>query len=239
MVQVLGDPADLPLGCHALSFHSSAFEAEDHAMRFISGSPPGIPAVYFVPDEATSGRYNEHLSDVAPEHVGCVMALGHEQVESVGGVLRPAREVRAFFETHQDGVTAGGDTMSMYLEPETVPAHLEYECWFDDQPRNGSRFICPYDLRRVPVDQAAEMLHELGQHHSHVVLSSSAEPAVRLLQLFIFGSRAEVPSEFREQVQWADDQHLIEEAESEETLRLTPEGRDIVSEWSGRTTVDW
>lgn len=240
MVKIVADPMDLPLDSHALSFYADAAEAEDHAVRFLAGAAPGAPAVYFVPDEATSERYNARLSSELPERVGCVIPLvGHCQVETVEGKLRPVREVRDFVAAHTEGVTAGGDTLSMYLLPNSVSDHIEYESWFDRQPREHSRFVCPYDLRRVPVDSAPEFLRELGEHHSHIVLSSSAEPAVRLLQLFTFGTRATVPEPLHEDLDWAVDQGYLEVAGPDSPLRLTPHGRDVVREWSDRTTVDW
>lgn len=238
-MQVLDNPTDLPIGSHALSFHADSGEAEKHAIQFLSGAPADTPAVYFVHDEETSAHYNDRLSSELPARVGCVRALGHEQVESVDGKLRPVREVRAFFSQHHEGVTAGGDTLSRYLLPETISAHIEYEGWFDEQPREGSRFICPYDLRRLPAESAPEILRELGRRHSHVVLSSSAEPAVRLLQVFLFETRAEVPERLRADLRWASHKGYLEPDHSNSPLRLSALGRDVVDEWSDRTTVDW
>ncbi|HTZ62150.1 MAG TPA: hypothetical protein VMC82_05900 [Thermoplasmata archaeon] len=239
MTQVLEDLAELPLGSHALSLHADADEAEDHAIRFLSGTPEGGTAIYFVNDERTSAEYNARLADVSPGHVGCVVALGHEQVELVDGKLRPAREVQEFFADHQDGVTAGGDTLSMYWTSTNVPEHLEYEQWFDQQPRVDSRFVCPYDLRKVPSDQATEILAELGRHHSHVVLSSSPEPAIRLLQLFVFETAGDLPRQLAANLRWAVEQGYVHPSGPLDPLQLTPTGLALVHEWGDRTTVDW
>jgi hypothetical protein len=239
MTEVLTDPGSLPVGCHALGLYSGPVEAEWQAVRFVSTAPRTAPPVFFVHDQPTADRYNSRLSKTAPDRVGCVVALGHEQVETVKGKLRPVREVQDTLSRHPEGMTAGGDTLSMYLTPESTPAHLEYEEWFDAQPRSGSRFICPYDLRNLPVESAPEILADLGRHHSHVVLSSSPEPAVRLLQLFIFGSRAAVPERLGEDVGWAEENGYIPSSTSNAPLTLTPEGQQVVCEWSDRTTVDW
>ncbi len=239
MTQVLEDPADLPLGSHALSFHASAEEARDHAIRFLSGTPDGMTAIYWVPDAAASAEYNAKLADVAPSHVGCVLPLGHSQVDWVDGNLRPAPEIRQFLGEHPGGVTAGGDTLTKYWHDDHVDEQVEYEMWFDAQPREDSRFICPYDLRRIGTENPPELLGELGRHHSHVVLSSSAEPAVRLLQLFIFPTAGELPPQLGEDLDWATEQGYIAAGDPMSALRLTPAGQEVVREWGGRTTVDW
>ncbi|HXW67353.1 MAG TPA: hypothetical protein VEL82_05715 [Thermoplasmata archaeon] len=239
MAQVLTDPASLPVGCHALGIYSDASEQESHAVRFLSGAPAGTPAVYFVHDPKIAEQYNARLAHDVPDRAGSVVSLGHEQVEPDHGKLRPAKEVREYISHHPQGMTAGGDTLSMYLAPDTADAHLEYESWFDDQPRDASRFICPYDIRSIPIDAAPEILSDLGRHHSHVVLSSSPEPAVRLLQLFIFGTRADVPDRLGADLRWAQEKEYLRPAGARDSLELTDAGREIVREWSDRTTVDW
>ncbi len=239
MPRVLGDLAELPVGAHAVSFYSDRQEASDQAIRFLAGTPEGTTASFWVVDPPTAAEYNERLADEAPDQVGCVVALGHEQVERTQGTLRPASEIRAFIARHPEGVTAAGDTLSHYWSPETMPEHLEYESWFDDQPRETSRFLCPYDLRTVPPETAPTILGELGKHHSHVVLSSSPEPAVRLLQLFVFGTPAQIPSKLADDLRWAEAQGLVAPGASDEPLRLTSAGSASVKEWADRTTVDW
>jgi hypothetical protein len=239
MPQLLDDLAELPVGSHCLGLSASFSEATDHAVQFLAGTPEGVTPSYFVDDEESARRLNHRLAREVPAHVGCVVPLGHEQVERRDGPLRPAGEVLAFLDRHPEGVTAGGDTLSRYWTRETMADHLEYESWFEDQPRVTSRFLCPYDLRSMPIEDAPRILGELGRHHSHVVLSSSAEPAVRLLQLFVFGSPGEVPPRLEEDLGWARRNGLVAVEEPDVPFRLTAAGQQAVHEWSERTTVDW
>ncbi|HTT35705.1 MAG TPA: hypothetical protein VMH78_07555 [Thermoplasmata archaeon] len=239
MVELVESLLHLPLGSHCVSFHVSREEAADHATEFIAGSPPDKAASYWVSDPTLVAYYDERLSEIAPDQVGCVRALDHEQVESVDGRLRPVEEVRAFVGAHPEGVSGGADTLSQYLSPENVPEHLEYEAWFDEQSRDGSRFLCPYDLRRVPPDVAPMVLRELGQHHSHAVLSSSTEPAVKLLQLFVFATPAELPAILHETHAWARREGYLVESGPDQPLALSSKGEAEVARWSRATTVDW
>jgi hypothetical protein len=239
MPVVLRDLAELPMGSHALALYSGRSEAADQAVQFVASAPPQMAVSFWVPKPEIARRYNDRLAAVAPERVGCVAVLEHEQVEPVDGKLRPTHEVVDFLAEHPDGVTAGGDTMSLYWDSDSMPEHLEYEAWFDEQPRSNSRFLCPYDLRTVPPDEATDVLRDLGDHHSHVVLSSSTEPAVRLLQLFIFGTSAELPERLRGDLRWANEHGYVERSVDSDPLELTPTGRQVVREWGERTVVDW
>jgi len=239
MPHLLADLADLPPGSHAVSFYSAPEEAAQQAVQFISGAPKDQPTSYWVSDPATARQYNQRLETAAPDHVGCVVALGHEQVELVDGQLRPCEEVREFLHEHAGPMTAAGETLSQYWSTDSIPQHLEYESWFQEQPRDGSRFVCPYDLRRIPAGLAPAVMKELGQHHTHVKLSSSPEPAVRLLQLFIFGSEADVPLRLQDDLESARDQGWVAHSQPRSPLELTAAGREIVREWSDRTTVNW
>lgn len=237
--EVVSEAIHLPLGSHCISFHVSREEAADHAVQFLADSPPGLAASYWVPDAFLAAYYTDRLARVAPTQVGCVRVLGHEQVEPVEGRLRPVREVREFVGGHPDGVSGGADTISDYLSPENLDDHLEYERWFDEQPRTGSRFLCPYDLRKVPPREAPTVLRELGRHHSHAILSASTEPAVRLLQLFVFGSAEAVPEPLRDTYRWATEHVLVESDGPSDALRLTPAGEEIVRDWSRSAVIDW
>ena len=239
MPEVVGDPSGLPLGSHCLSLHADPEEAADHAVRFIAGSPEGLEPSYWVTDPELASDYNQRLASLAPAHVGCVSVLDHEQVHPVDGRLRPVPEIAGFLLAHPNGVTGGADTISSHWTVEDLPAHLEYETWFDAQPRRGSRFLCPYDLRRIPPALAPEVLRELGAHHSHVVLSSSDDSAVRLLQLFVFGSPEELPPQLWESYRWAKEEGLLREGAPPEPLDHTEMGTDLVRRWSETTTVDW
>ena len=186
MPRVVADLIHLPMGSHCIAFYASQDEGAETAAEFLAGTPEGQAAAFWVADTALQSYYRDRVEEISPRHVGCVLVLDGEQVESDEGKLRPVDEVRTFVASHPDGVTGGADTISRYWTPGTFPEHVEYEAWFDAQPRDGSRFLCPYDLRRVPASEAPGLLRELGRHHSHASLSSSPEPAVRLLQLFVF-----------------------------------------------------
>jgi hypothetical protein len=232
-------PFDLPIGGHGLSLHASREEAAEHAVDFLAGAPSGQPAVYWVGDASLVPYYDEKLAAKAPAQVGCVRALDHEQVDSVDGRLRPTPEVVAYLREHGEGTTAGADTLSLYWTPETMPEHLEYEAWFDEQPRDASRFLCPYDLRRVPAEKAPEILRELGRHHSHVVLSDAPEPAVRLLQLFVFATPAELPVALRESLLWAAQEGLVKVLGPHEEFLATPKGVALFRNWARQAQLDW
>jgi hypothetical protein len=234
--EVLDDLVHLPLGSHCVAFHVGREEAADHAVAFLAGAPRDQPAMYWVPDEGRKTEYAARLREESPDHVGCVSVLDHEQVEMVDGRLRPVGEVRSFVGAHPTGVTAAGETLSKYLGIDNVPDHLEYEGWFDQLERENSRFLCPYDLRAIPPGQAPEVMRSLGAHHSHVVLSNSLEPAIRLLQLFVFSTQADVPAELGPNLRWALKGALIQTSND---LVLTPKGEQVIANWSETATVDW
>ena|SRR5580700_3299177 len=239
MLEVLDDLSQLPLGAHALSLHASRREAADHAVAFIKGTPEGQAVAYFVPDAALAQYYDDRLSEAAPDHLGCVHALGHEQVEFVDGRLRPVAEVRELIGQHPEGVTAAGETLSQYWAPENMPEHLEYESWFDDQPREDSRFLCPYNLREVPPEMASNVLRELGSHHSHVMLSQCDEPAARLLQLFIFAVPRDLPTSLQATLGWAVAEGLVRVEDAGQEMALTKAGEALVRRWGLEATVNW
>lgn len=236
---VLAELRDLPLGSHCASFHVSRQEAARNAISFIAGAPEGQAKAYWVPDSETAAYYDLWLAREVPDAVGCVAILPHEQVESVGGKLRPAQEIRRFIGRHPEGVTAAGETITRYWKPQNVPDHMEYEAWFQSQPMEKSRFLCPYDLRAVPPDMAPMVLRELGSHHSHVVLSTSLEPGARLLQLFIFPTVEEIPEPIEGTLGWALKKDFVEIQRPVRELTLTPSGERVVNDWGERTTVDW
>ena len=230
---------DLPVGSHCASFHATREEAARNAISFIAGAPEGQPTSYWVPDKETESYYNLWLAREAPEHIGCVAILPHEQVEMVRGKLRPVEEVRRFIGQHPEGVTAAGETITRYWEPQNVPDHLEYEAWFQSQPMGSSRFLCPYDLRAVPVEMAPQVLRDLGAHHSHVVLSRSVEPGARLLQLFVFPTVEEIPEPVEGTLGWALKKDLVEILRPVRELALTSSGERVVKDWGEHTTIDW
>jgi hypothetical protein len=236
MPEVLDDLLHLPLGSHCVSFHVSRDEAADHALAFLAGAPEGQAAQYWVPDAEQRDYYTDRAADEAPDHVGCISVLPCEQVEPREGHLRPVKPVLDFIQAHPEGVTASGETISRYWAPHNVPDHLEYEAWFEEQPRDLSRFLCPYDLRSVPAEDAPRVMRELGAHHTHVVFSESGEPGVKLLQLFVFPDRSSVPEVLRSTLGWADGEGLLAPTED---LRLTPRGQRVVQDWGRNTVLDW
>jgi hypothetical protein len=237
--EVLDDLVQLPLGAHGLSLYATQEEAADHAVSFLAGNPPGKAAAYWIADPALLPSYDAKLATRAPGRIGCIHVLPKEQVERVGGRLRPVEEILLFVRNHPEGVSGGADTISLFWVAENIPDHLEYEAWLERQPRGESRFLCPYDLRRVPLGGAPAVLRELGKRHSHAALSASDEPAVRLLQLFVFGVPEQVPPELRNSLGWARGLGLIRPGGPEEGMSLTPAGENVVEEWSRNVTFNW
>lgn len=239
MVEVVEDLRQLPLGSHAISLHVGHAEAADHAAEFVAGTPGGQSSSYWIADATLARYYDEKIAHEAPNQVGCVHVLPSEQVEYVGGRLRPVAEVRGALAAHPEGMTAAGETLSYYWQPETIPAHLEYEAWFDALPRTGSRFLCPYDLRTVPPSMAPEVMRELGSHHSHVALSRSAHPAARLLELLLFSSASEVPPVLHGTLTWAKDSGLLHARDPLAPMSLSAAGEELVAEWESRASPYW
>ncbi|HTP56026.1 MAG TPA: MEDS domain-containing protein [Thermoplasmata archaeon] len=239
MVEIIESAQEVPTGGHVLSLHSSRKESGENAVAFLAGAPSPRSARYFVSDAETAKEYRESLAVRAPDHVGCVAILPEGQVAAQEGQIRPSSAVRAFLAEHPDGVTAAGETITRHWSIETVPEHLEYERWFDEQPRDQSRFLCPYDLREIPPKIAPEVLRTLGDHHSHVVLSRSREPAVRLLQLFVFPTVGEIPEALQSSLAWAEAERLVERRGAPPVLALTALGEQLVRAWSVTAVVDW
>jgi hypothetical protein len=239
MPETVASLAHLPIGSHCVSFFVSREEAAAQAVDFLAGAPQGQASSYWVPDRETVAYYQNRLSGRSPDKVDSVHFLSTEQVQAREGKLRPVDEVLEFVGKHPEGVTAAGETLSRYWTPDTVPDHLEYEAWFDEQPRTSSRFLCPYDIRRVPPEQAPEILRTLGTHHSHTLLSDSTEPAVRLLQLFVFGSAPAVPNVLEPTLGWAVRGRLLEFEGDQYDLGLAPLGEKIVQDWGQVAAIGW
>ncbi len=236
MIEVIEDLRALPAGSHALSLHATRAEARGHALAFLAGTPKGQSAAYWVSNARVSAYYDDALAEAEPEHVGCVGILPHGQVERAGEALRPVGEVRQFIAAHPEGVTAGGETLSETWSRRTIPDVLEYERWFQSQEMGVSRFICPYDLTRIPPDLAPQILRDLGAHHTHVALSRSSEPALRLMQLFVFATADDVPPVLRETLEWAFGAKLLAPEMGSGLLTLTDGGHRVIEEWSRTMT---
>jgi hypothetical protein len=207
------------------------------AVSFLAGAPEHQAARYWVPSEELANEYNARVGQLVPGRGGLVRYLSTEQVEEREGRLRPVSDVTDFVEANPRGVTAAGETLSAYLNRDNIDAHLEYEAWFDALPRDDSRFLCPYDLRRLPVDQATEVLRSLGSHHNYVVLSRSTDPPIRLLQLFVFEKILEIPEPLEGTLGWAIRSDAVDIAGSPKALKLTRHGDEMLEEWGDRTWV--
>ncbi|MDE1836846.1 MAG: hypothetical protein KGJ23_09545 [Euryarchaeota archaeon] len=222
---LISDLSKLPLGSHCLSLYASQDEAADRAAAFLAGAEDPRSARYFVAGDRLLAFTRRKVRERSRARSSCVNDLrGPQAVRQRDGRFRPAPEVIQFVSEHPEGVSAGGQTITRYWRRETVPDHLEYEEWFDRQPRSTSRFLCPYDLREVPVDLAATTLLELAHHHSHLVLSNAAEPASLLLQLLALPAGTPLPP-FHQRVRaWCLEEGLVEEEGRTNPLVLTVEG---------------
>ena len=229
--ELVGDLATLPLGSHCLGLHVGEDEAAQHAAAFLAGAPTGQPAAYWVPDTPAAELCRQKVAARAPEHLGCVAILSHEQVGFVDGHLRPTQEIVEFARAHPDGFTGGAETISRYWGPGSIPEHLEYESWFEAQPRDRCRFLCPYDLRMIPPHLAPTVLRDLGAHHSHVALSDSVEPAAALLQLFVFPTEADVPTALLPVLDDAFAAGLLVSRGPPGEFALSRAGGDLVQAW--------
>jgi hypothetical protein len=237
MPELLLDAKAIPMGGHCLSLHVDDLEAARNAADFLAGTPDDQAGAYWVADAAMEESHRMMAAEISPEHVGCIVVLPHAQAELQGGHLRPTSELREFLAAHPDGVSAAGETLTRYWNTATIPDHLEYEAWFQGQERGPSRFLCPYNVREIPPDFAAAILRELGARHSHIVLSASPEPGVRLLELFVFGTVGEVPEILEPTLGWAVKRGLVWIDDATRTLVLSPDGDEIVREWASRTVV--
>ena len=72
-----------------------------------------------------------------------------------------------------------------------------------------------------------------------MVLSPSAEPAVRLLQLFVFETATDVPAALAETLEWAVKEGFVRTDGPKGEMVLTSVGNDIVDAWAGVTSIDW
>ena len=233
MPQVVWDLADLPVGAHCLGLYASGEEAVRQAVRFLAGGPPDAMASYWVESAERADYLNERLASVAPNRVGCARSLPGGQVEPRGGRLRPVAEIERFICDSAGGVTGGADTLSSYLADGQSAALREYEAWFDAQPRPASRFLCPYDIR-VALPSDPDLIRALGSLHSHVALSGSSEPAVRLFQLKLFDRPAALPATVRPVYDWAREHLLVTPAGPDDPIILTRAGESVVHEWTER-----
>ncbi|HTP54251.1 MAG TPA: hypothetical protein VML94_04705 [Thermoplasmata archaeon] len=218
------DLSQLPTGAHCLDLFSSEDEAAEHATAFLAGALDPDASSYWVAGNSLLAYCQEKASERDPSLSDRFHVLDGPQVLPTHGKLRPAPEVVRFLKAHPDGVTAAAATITEYWTREQIPGYIEYERWFDEQERSSSRFLCPYDLRKVPTDLAASVLPQLIASHSHVALSKYPNPASQMLQLLIFPQRDLVPSEFRPLLDWGlTERNLLWKA-TDDGLELTAQG---------------
>ena len=201
--QLISDLSKLPTGSHCLELFASEAEAADRAAAFLAGAEDPEATSYWVADDRLVALNRQQVARRDPRHEGNVHHLRGPQVVRREGVLRPTGEILRFVRNHPEGVTGGAAAITGYWTREEIPAYLEYEEWFHRQARGRSRFLCPYDLRKVPVDLAAEVLPELARHHSHLVVSTVRHPTTLLVQLLVFPSAESVPEKLRKVLDWA------------------------------------
>jgi hypothetical protein len=231
MIEVVKDASRIPPGSHALSLFVTQEEAAARAADFLAGAPREQEAAYWLADDRLLPMYLEAVEQRAPERLPALRVLTGSQVEWVGPELRPVEEVAEFVLEHPDGVTGAGETLTWYWTPEEVPAYLEYEQWFHEQARGASRFLCPYNLRDVPPEDAPAILRALGARHSHVILSSSLGTTARVLQLFVFPTARDLPGTLRADLDWAVGEGFVTVAADTMEMALTPAGEELLVDW--------
>lgn len=232
MPGILESPALLGIGTHALCLHATLEEAEEHAVEFLEGTPEDQAALYWVPDSDLAEEYDRRILAESPRLAGSVFVLPHPPAESDPGPRRPTAEMRAAVAEHPEGLTAADATTSRFWTPPTIPEYLESEAWFDGQPRARSRFLCPYDLRQIPPALAPRVLRDLGDHHSHVILSHDDHPAVQLMQLFVFGTVDTVPDPLQGVLRWALAEKLLELVGPAGEIAPTLLGDFLIHRWN-------
>ncbi len=226
--ELISDLSKLPTGSHCLELFASEDEAADRAAAFLAGAEDPKATSYWVADERLVAVNRQQVARRDPRHEGNVHRLRGPQVVRRDGVLRPTGEIIRFVRDHPEGVTGGAaSAITGYWTREEIPAYLEYEEWFHRQARGRSRFLCPYDLRKVPVDLAAEVLPQLARHHSHLVLSSVRHPTTLLVQLLVFPRADSVPKELRKVLDWALREGLVGLEGREKRPVLARKGEDL------------
>lgn len=193
MLVLLNDLAEMPAGSHALALHDSAAEGAEHATAFLCSAPDPSSCSYWVDDPRLLELYRARVARSGPDRSGSVRLLPGSQVEPFGSRLRPVREVREFVGSHPKGVSVAAESTSRALNFESLPKFEEYERWLGRQPNRVSRYLCPYDLRRVPLDHAPSLMRALGEAHTHLLLSWTEDLVLRLLEVFLFATPNGVP----------------------------------------------
>ncbi len=224
---VLEDPEQLPPGSHCLSLYASDEEAALRAAAFLAGAEDPSRATYYVSGERLLAYTRRHVRARSPRLAQRVRDLGGPQTVREGPYFRPAAEVVRFVREHPEGVSTGGQTITQYWSRETIAGHLEYEQWFQQQPREGSRFLCPYDLREVPVDLAPRVLANLALHHSHIIFSTAPEPASQVLQLATSPRLEEMSPTLERSARWCLQEGFATVEAGSGTLTLAERGESF------------
>lgn len=219
----------LPPGSHAVSFHGSLDEAVRNMAGFVRG---GYffrqPSAVFSNDADRIARYR---AAVAPENPWLKEAF-HEiaglHVRNEPGGWRPIDAPMRFASEHPEGVSICGDTLAGAIDRSNLEEALRYEAWFDALRPFPHRAMCPYDLGRMPVELANEVLPGMAARHSHVVLSSDPRPSVQLLQLLVVPSLSDAPPIALHWRSRALDRGLLRPEGDDRALRLTPRGELLV-----------
>jgi hypothetical protein len=225
--KLVEDLAELPKGSHCLSFYASETEASDQVAAFLAGADDPEAARYWVTNDQLLAFNRDRVGRRDPALAGRIEALGGPQAVPRDGKMRPTTEVIRFVEAHPEGVTAGGGTITHYWSREQIPAYLEYEAWFHQQARERSRFLCPYDLRKMPADLAPTVLPNLASHHSHLIASKERHPMALLVQFLVFPSADQVPERLRTALTWCVDEGLIELRGPERQPVLVAKGEEF------------
>lgn len=233
--EVLDDPADLPIGCHAFSFHASVEEAADHASGHLWNSPTIDQGAYWIGTGRPRAPYEEAILRRRPEMLTALRSLETPSTEATDGALRPIKEVVAWVENHPDGVVAAAETLSWYWDPIHAPMNIAYEQWFHTLERRHSRFLCPYDLRRVPIGVAGLVLPKLRRVHTHLVLSTDRRPEIRVMQLLAFQGESELPELLAGDMERGILEGHFDRGAPGAGLRLTPLGVRFLSTRFGRS----
>lgn len=236
MTHWVAHPEELPTGTHALALYGSHAEAARFIGGFlVGGANRSQPGVVWSDSEEMMRLYRQEVARAAPAMDVVYQRLSSPHTEATPDGRRPLPQILTYLAGFSDGVSTVGDTIPHYLDRENLAEYLDYERWFDSQRPYAHRGLCPYDLTRLPVDQAAKALLALARSHTHAVLSEDAAPGVRLLQLLIAPQLDNPPRWLTVWLGRAVDHGLIELGVSGETATLTLRGAQLARALLART----
>jgi hypothetical protein len=228
MMRLMATPEELPPGSHSLSFYASPPEAARNMASFLKGAQVrGQKAMVFTADDRMLQLYQRAVSQAVPEMADSFLRISGPHARPTSDGLRPVPEAMEFASAHPEGATMCGDTIPSFLNRRSLAEILTYEDWFDSLRPFYHRGLCPYDLTRIPVDQAPMTLGRLARAHSHGVLSNDVQPGVRFLQLLILPHVENPPREHLGWLAQAMEYGLIDGDRTEESVGLTPRGENF------------